>query len=192
MWCLLLLGFFTLARKSNLVVTGKSRFCPSKQLCRGDILVGRHGLLVKYKWSKTNQFGERILQIPVVAIANSKLCPLAAFKNMVRLNPAEAEHPAFVIKNGRRLEPVSYALLQKFIKDCVATLGLDPNSFSSHSLRRGGATWAFRSQVPGELIKVQGDWMSDAYLKYLEFSLQQRLEVSRCMADEILQLENEA
>ncbi len=38
--------------------------------------------------------------------------------------------------------------------------------------------WAFHSKVPDKLIKVQGDWASDAYLKYLDFSLEQMLEVA--------------
>lgn len=35
---------------------------------------------------------------------------------------------------------------------------------------RGGATYAFRSGVPGELIQVMGDWKSDAYKRYFDFS----------------------
>ncbi len=49
----------------------------------------------------------------------------------------------------------------------VARVGLNPSSFSSHSFRRGGASWAFRSHVPGELVKVHGGWKSNTYLKYL-------------------------
>ena len=66
-----------------------------------------------------------------------------------------------------------------------AHVGLDPGLFSSHSLRRAGASWAFRARVPGELIKTQGDWASQAYLRYLEFSLSERCQVAQRMTLEI-------
>jgi len=50
-------------------------------------------------------------------------------------------------------------------------LDLDPQSFSPHSFRRGGASFAFECNVPGEFIKFQGDWRSDGYLVYLEMSV---------------------
>ncbi|KAI8516561.1 hypothetical protein Bbelb_051420 [Branchiostoma belcheri] len=44
--------------------------------------------------------------------------------------------------------------------------------------RRGGATFAFRAGVQVELIRLQGDWRSDAYLLYLKVPLRTRLELS--------------
>ena len=37
---------------------------------------------------------------------------------------------------------------------------------SRHSLRRGGATWAPSSGIPGEIDKAMGDWKSVCYLVY--------------------------
>ncbi len=34
-------------------------------------------------------------------------------------------------------------------------------------------SWDFRVNVPGELIKVQGDWAHSAYLVYLDMSIDQ-------------------
>ena len=50
--------------------------------------------------------------------------------------------------------------------------------FTGHSFRRGGASWAFRSGVPGELIQICGDWASDSYKRYLEFSTQNKLDLA--------------
>ena len=82
---------------------------------------------------------------------------------------------------------MTYTQLQNCIKEGVSRLGLDPSAFSSHSLRRAGGTWAFRSQVPSELIKSHGDWASSAYLRYLDFSLDERLQVAERMSAEIIQ-----
>jgi len=49
-------------------------------------------------------------------------------------------------------------------------VSLDSTSYSPHSFRRGGATFAFEAKVPSELIKAQGDWCSDCYLIYLEMT----------------------
>lgn len=48
--------------------------------------------------------------------------------------------------------------------------------------RYGDATWAFRSRLPSELIQVHGDWQSDAYKIYLDFSYADKLSVSEAMA----------
>lgn len=49
------------------------------------------------------------------------------------------------------------------------------DSFRGHSFRRGAASWAFNCDVPGELIQLYGDWSSDSYKLYLEFSLESKL-----------------
>lgn len=181
-WALFLLAFFTFARKSNLVaesVGSKSR------LLREHIVIGSKGLLISFKWTKTIQFGQRCLIVPVVQIPGSKLCPVSAYKTMCSLIPASRSSSAFVYPVGGKLKAITYGNLQNFLRRCIQQLGMQPALFSSHSFRRGGATWAFYSQVPGELIKVHGDWASDAYLKYLDFSLSQRLQVAQGMINNL-------
>ena len=50
----------------------------------------------------------------------------------------------------------------------LAAVGLQPELYSGHSFRRGGASFAFALHLLGELIQLQGDWSSDAYLRYPE------------------------
>ena len=47
-------------------------------------------------------------------------------------------------------------------------IGVDPSQFSGHSFRRGGATFAHRMSVSPLLIKLMGDWSSDAYMSYID------------------------
>ena len=64
----------------------------------------------------------------------------------------------------------------------LAHIGVpNPSQFRGHSFRRGGATWAFRNGVPGELIQIYGNWASDAYKCYLGFSDDAKLRVTRDM-----------
>ena len=62
-----------------------------------------------------------------------------------------------------------------------------PHLYRGHSFRRGAATFAFNSGVPGELVQHFGDWASDAYKAYLEFSLPARVKVAEQMKLRLLQ-----
>ncbi len=81
-----------MSRKFNLVATGNAS--QSKQLRRQDVVVGSKGMLVNFKWSKTIQFGQRVLQIPLVADVGNILCPVSAFKAMIQAVPAPDSGPA--------------------------------------------------------------------------------------------------
>ena len=186
-WCLFLFAFFLMLRKSNLVPSSTKKFDPATMLSRGDIVVHRDILVVFIRWSKTNQFGERVLRLPLVPIQHSPLCPVTAFKHMISLVPASPDHPLFVVPNRKKLVPVRYLDLQHVLKLLVSLSGRDPSKFSSHSFRRGGASWAFKANVPGEMIQVHGDWVSDAYKRYLHFPMSTKLSVVKKMRDLILQ-----
>jgi hypothetical protein len=45
----------------------------------------------------------------------------------------------------------------------------------------GGASWVFAAEVPTKLIQLYGDWCSDAYKKYLKFSLEDKISVANSM-----------
>jgi hypothetical protein len=101
---------------------------------------------------------------------------------MVNISPVAPTQPAFTYRLADGvLRPVTYPVFNGFIKGFVSNLGLNPKRYSSHSFRRGGATWAFKSKVPAELIKSTGDWRSSAYLLYLDLSFQDKLRVSHAM-----------
>ncbi len=122
-----------------------------------------------------------MLQIPLVAEVGNILCPVSAFKAMIQAVPAPDSGPGFVLPTCSDLIPVSYYMFQTFLKSCLAGVSLQADKFSSHSFRAGGASWAFRVQVPMELIKMQGNWASSAFLLYLDMIADQRLKVAQRM-----------
>ena len=180
-WALITTAFFTMARKSNLVIT-LHKDSPDHHILRSDINFQQNHVVITFRSSKTNQLHHRTHQAPLVQIPGSPLCPVTALHNMLKLNPAPHSSPAFIFPN---LSPIYYHHYQSFIKSAATSLHLNPDHYSSHSFRRGGATYAFQAHVPPELIKLHGDWKSDAYLIYLEYSLKQKLSVSRDMASSI-------
>ena len=56
----------------------------------------------------------------------------------------------------------------------LSTLGASPASYSGHSFRRGGASFALECGLPIELIEAQVDWVSNAYELYASPSLPMR------------------
>jgi hypothetical protein len=174
-------AFFTMARKSNLVPTPHIN-SPDHFITRQDISLTSDTALITFRTSKTNQCAARVHQIPLFNIPHSPICPVAALKNMFTNIPASPTSPAFILPNNR---PVTYSDYNNLTKILVKTMGFRPSLYSTHSFRRGGATHAFQARVPSELIKLHGDWKSEAYLIYLEYSFSQRLSISKLMSENL-------
>lgn len=185
-WSLFLTAFFMMARKSNLVPNGIKDFDPKKHLTRQDIKIQNNALLITLKWSKTIQFGERLLQIILVAIPDHPLCPVSAYKNMCTLVKCNPMSPAFCRFKKGKVIPIIYSEFQKSIKIYLNMIGEKADLYSSHSFRRGGASFAFKAGVPSELIQLQGDWSSDAYKLYLQYSDEDKTRVTHLMTKHII------
>ena len=70
----------------------------------------------------------------------------------------------------------------------MENIGLDPTSYAGHSFRRGGASFAFQSGILVGMIKLLGDWKSDAVLLYLTVPLKMRMESNNFLSKSILQM----
>ena len=122
-------------------------------------------LIVNIKWSKTKLFGY-LHEIPISAISKSCLCPVQAYKNMLSCVPATANDPAFCVSNKNHLLSFS-----KKLRQLISLSGRDEKLYSSHSLRRGGCSCAFKSNVKPELIQQHGDWYQIVIKNILHMTL---------------------
>jgi hypothetical protein len=166
----MLVAFFGFFRKSNVTVASPALFDAKKHLRRGDVRVDsqRYCLWVRIRWSKTLQFGDRVLEVPLQGVRGHPLDPVQWWQTYCATVPAPAEAPAFCYLDAAGARQVlTHALLVRTTKALVAKIGMDPATVSGHSFRRGGATFAALAGVPAELIKLQGDWRSDAYRLYI-------------------------
>ena len=186
LWCCFVSAFFLFARKSTMLPPTVASFTRKKHLTRGDFFRSEGALVVLIRWSKTLQLGERHLQVPLVEIPGSVLCPCRAFDHMVRLLTAEDVSPAFLHFVNGGLVSVCHRVFVGTLGKLLRLAGVDARGFTGHSFRRGGASWAFQAGVPGELIQLHGDWRSDAYLKYLSVPMQQKMQVGHMMRRRIL------
>ena len=184
-WTLLLFGFFLMARKSNLVPDTISKFDTFRHLCRGDVRLSDNLMLVSLKWSKTNQLGDRQHYVPLLAMQHSNLCPVGAFKRLIRQVPGTSQSPLFCMTKKKKLVPMTYKFLQLRLKHLIEATGRAPEAYSSHSLRRGGATFAAAAGVPRHCIQQVGDWKSDAVDQYLHNHLQSRVQAAQLMREEL-------
>jgi hypothetical protein len=72
--------------------------------------------------------------------------------------------------------------LRRAIKRGVSRVGLDPQRYSGHSLRAGGATDLFVARVPYFIIKEMGRWTTDAALIYYRADYDVRRAVKRAFS----------
>lgn len=172
----MLLAFYLFLRSSNYTSKTLSSFDPNKQLVRNDITVSEDMILVHIKWSKTNQFRQRKLLVPLIKVSSKSICPVTWIKFMMNKIPAPRNAPAFAIPTKRGLLPLTYPQLNDQIKKWVSDLGMRGSKYSSHGLRRAGASWAYRVNISALAIKLIGDWASQAYENYINYDIDNRLK----------------
>ena len=167
-WAVCLVTLFGLLRKANLPCIGFTQFDPSKHLRGEDILFFTDWASIISRWSKTIQFRQRILTVPLPRIAQHSLCPYTALRHAFRLVPAPLSGPASIPASTEGgLTALTYGKFDSLLKLLAAKTNIDPSQVSGHSFRSGGVTLAFQAQIPAELIKRLGDWESDAYRSYI-------------------------
>ena len=181
-WALFCTAFFSFLRKSNLTIASFGSFQPSRHLARRDIKFTESGAILRIRWTKALQHNEGILLIPLPSIPGSALCPVSALLHFFSLVLASLTAPLFCLPTASGLRPLTFSIFSTSLKRLISTIGLDPQHFSPHSFRRGGATFAYQSGIPEHLIKLHGDWRSDAFRAYLTLPLATRSRVADIMA----------
>ena len=164
----ILTSFRALLRKQNVTDSNAALKCQ-------DFTFHPWGMLISLGKSKTIQKGESTVLIPVTYTPDPELCA-------VRWNQRNFAHvevppggPAFAYPSSPP-GALPYKTYQAAIKWMAGAVNLNPEWFSSHSLRRGGATFLWLTTGNVEEVKKRGDWDSDAYLAYLSTPLEDRIQ----------------
>lgn len=178
-WVALLMGFHLLLWVSNLMAKSRHNFDSRENLMWKDFRIHKGIMLVHIRWSKTLQYQERKLLIPVVPFVDADLSAVQWFNLMCSRIPAEPESPAFAVptktSQGVRLLPLSYSQLSRLLKKWTAAAGLC-SPFTTHCLRRGGACWLKKKGVDDSVIQAIGDWRTQTFLSYIDSALSTRME----------------
>ena len=169
--CLLL--FFLMARAGNVFHSDKDS---GRGLLRKDVYFSDQDMFIRFRRTKTIQFGRRVLVIPIRS-NNSIICPVLACRRMIESIPGSRSQSLFLVRRGDTSVPLSKQAFLSHVRVLLSRAGVaDPSAFSCHSFRRGGASFAFSVGIPGEMIQIFGDWASDCYKLYLEVSMNKKIQ----------------
>ena len=180
--CALVFGFFAFLRQSNLAPPSAQAFNPRKHTCRGDIIQQPTAILIVLKWTKTIRLGSQPHVIPMPMLSSQPdVCPVRTYQHMTALVPTHTPNDPLLITPPPHRHPLTIAQLSTAFTSLITHLGLDSNSYSLHSLRRGAASTAYHSGATSEAIKQHGTWKSDAMWCYI--SPGSESQVSTTLAD---------
>ena len=154
MWALFLVAFYSFLRESNLVVDRAAQVSP-KVILRSDLRFDASFAYLTIRAFINYSVSRTLFSLPLPRIQGSLLCPVAALVNHVRINQVIQDVPLFSVRSANTVSPITYAHFSSFLARVIKFVCLDSTSYSPHSFRRGGATFAFEAHVPSELIKAQ-------------------------------------
>ena len=182
-WCCFLVTFYCLLRKANSVPEGPE-YNADQILARKHIRFDHRSkmVLIFVGWSKTNQYGNRDLVVPVPANTDPAMDLYRHINNLFCKVHVPSERPAFSFGDQKF---VSYASFTTRLKSLLLAAGVDPTKYSGHSFRRGGATFLHSLGATPLEIQASGDWQTMVFTRYLHLSLEDRWKSQQLMADAI-------
>ena len=166
-WVSLVSGYFLVLRKGNMVPV-KRLHDTFHNICRKDIRYQERVMVFCFRWLKTNQFGEELDTSPVVADNSNKLCVVRWVLYMMNRIPAAPHHNLFSYVGKEGLVPITYRDLMVNLRKWIRMLGGNDKAFSSHSLRRGAVTSAYKKDVTDIEIQTLGKWKSQCFRTYIQ------------------------
>ena len=165
LWAVMVFCFRTLLRKSNVLPDSAGKL--HHVVKRSDVEFLDWGMLVHVKSTKTLQFSEYVLDIPVHFVSDRTFCVAWMVESHIHDFPASPDFPLFLRRTSNGVSPVLYVDLLMFIKKLSSCIGLDQSKYGSHSMRRSGAQFLHELRVPLTDIMSLGDWASLSVLSYL-------------------------
>lgn len=93
----LLLGFFMFLRKSNLVPDTKLNFNSEEQLIRKDVRIGPNMVVVQIRWTKTMQYRDKQLWLPLIPVKDKTICPVFWIKWLMSHIGGKPEDPVLAL-----------------------------------------------------------------------------------------------
>lgn len=164
LWAALLVAFFCLLRVSNIAIAHNIKHV----IKREDINISPQGISLALKHSKTIQFQEKCHTIVLPYLPHHPLCPTTAITRfLARTSACTKDTCIFSIPKNSEIVPLTASAFRHNLEKHMKAIVKDSSSFSTHSLRRGGATWLMSVGTPLASIRIIGDWASDAVYRYL-------------------------
>ena len=169
LWAALKLAFFGFLRVSEFTCPGT--FNPKLHLsCKDITFFSPQGkpkyMKVNLKVSKTDSFRTGVTLI--TGCLRTEICPVSAMlKYISHKSSTDADGPLFQLESSA---PLTRNKFTSLMRDLLATVGINPKHYASHSFHICAATSAGAVNMPPWLIKTLGRWTSDCYERYIKIS----------------------
>ena len=125
--------------------------------------------------AKNLKAGSLCRYIPVLKSHDERICPVRWLSNLLVSKPYSSESKLFDTKDCMALTYCVFARQLKILVKRAKLVG----DYSSHSLRRGGATFLSSSGCSVVEVKDRGGWKSDCLFKYICPPLSQKVNIDR-------------
>ena len=162
----LVFGFLGYLRISNMAPPTAQSFDATRYSSWAYVRPCKQGLLLDLKWTKTLQAQHRETTIPLTALLDQRICPVAAWNLYRHMLPGviPSKTTPLLLTTA---PPVGKTIFRAMFHRATQAAGLTDKNYTPHSLRRGGASFCFQAGVPSEHIKKHGTWSSQAVDRYL-------------------------
>ena len=170
-WTSFLFALRLLYRKSSIAPESLQSFDHRTGLSREKAVLSNGVVLIYQNHSKTDQFMANTRTIPVVPSNILALDPVLHYQKLVSENIVPGTCPAFSCLVNGLVRCVTHKSFTNYLKSLLRKIGVNPDNWSGHSFRRGGASLLYRLGIDPLTIQACGDWSSDTFLRYLEVNI---------------------
>ena len=180
LWCSYLVSFYGLLRKSS-AVPQSQKVDVKKVLVRRNIKIDLENNMVYIYLGqgKTNNFCTRDVIIPIPGNDDPALDPVRHLHALFASVITGDDDPAFSFSYRKF---INYKSFTSRLKILLARSGYNPDLFSGHSFRRGGASFLQSCGGTALMIQSSGDWSSQCFTRYLYLTENERLQSQSLIA----------
>lgn len=146
---------------------GLLRACELLQLRLADVTWERGRIRLRVRDSKANKLSGRPEHVYIYP-SEWRLCGYSALKAYWRR--MQGQHGCrtdFLFPSASPSAPMPKKAWIDYIHRKLATAGINPQAYSGHSFRSGGATDLWDGQCRPRVIQLFGRWLSDAFWLYV-------------------------
>ena len=163
----ILIMFLGFLRQSSVAPPSVAAFDCTRHLTRGDAHIAPGGLVITIKWSKTIQKAADMKTVLLPRTRDPTLCPVKAYRAYTAAYPdACPQAPLLVFSDGN---PLTTRYIARRWTSALKSAGLSTTIYSLHSLRKGGATFAYnKGKADLNDVMAQGTWRSAAVRTYIK------------------------
>jgi hypothetical protein len=182
--CLYLTLWLTFARLASVIpVARKTAFSPRYHLAWRHVSFSRQSVTIILNTTKTIQCQERQLTFNVRRHENASICLWTQLRHWKAATIRPLPDDPVFLRNHDSVEALKRWSADIELKSGLRLAGARADRYGWSSFRRGGATTFFLATGDSESMRIQGDWVSSAYRRYLAVPASARAHIAAKIQD---------